>query len=96
MPWIEDLGYAYLFHRRGGTDLIQLDWDYPAVATSLGWSLARVQRRRGVTMHHKRRCRRDDACEHNFTDGTVDCGDCGVTASEFLAAAGEYMRTCAR
>lgn len=30
-------------------------------------------------------------CDHSSTDGTVDCS-CGVTASQFIAAAGEWLR----
>ena len=31
-------------------------------------------------------------CEHDGTDGTVDCPECGVSASQFIAAAGEWLR----
>lgn len=30
-------------------------------------------------------------CDHSSTDGTVDC-KCGVTASQFIQAAGEWLR----
>ena len=30
-------------------------------------------------------------CEHKYTDGTVNC-KCGVTASQFIQAAGEWLR----
>ncbi len=30
-------------------------------------------------------------CDHDHTDGTVDCKACGVTAGEFIAAAGEFL-----
>jgi hypothetical protein len=33
-----------------------------------------------------------DGCEHQNTDGTVDCPDCGRTASSFIQAAGEFLR----
>lgn len=35
-------------------------------------------------------------CDHSGTDGTVDCPDCGVPASAFIAAAGEYLSEVAR
>jgi ssDNA-binding Zn-finger/Zn-ribbon topoisomerase 1 len=31
-------------------------------------------------------------CRHSGTDGTVDCKECGVTADEFIEAAGEWLR----
>ncbi len=31
-------------------------------------------------------------CNHRSTDGTVDCRECGVTAGEFITAAGEWLR----
>jgi hypothetical protein len=33
-----------------------------------------------------------ETCAHDGTDGTVDCKHCGVTAGEFIAAAGEWLR----
>ena|ERR1035437_1021040 len=30
-------------------------------------------------------------CEHRNTDGTVDCKLCGVTATDFINSAGEYL-----
>ena len=30
-------------------------------------------------------------CDHNGTDGTVDCEDCGLTATDFISAAGEWL-----
>ena len=31
------------------------------------------------------------ACEHDGTDGTVACDKCGMTASQFICAAGEWL-----
>ena len=64
------------------SELIQTDWDYPATAQSLGWGLKRVQ-----LPGHKRR----NQCDHRSTDGTVDCRDCGITATEFITAAANYL-----
>lgn len=63
--------------------LIQTDWDYPATAESFGWSLRRVQK-----PGHKRGNRR---CLHPSTDGTVDCRECGITATEFICNAAEFL-----
>ena len=30
-------------------------------------------------------------CDHNGTDGTVDCPECDVTAGEFISAAREWL-----
>jgi hypothetical protein len=30
-------------------------------------------------------------CDHRNTDGTVSCRCCGVTTSEFISAAGDYL-----
>lgn len=46
----------------------------------------------GSTRVLKRRApKRGTGCDHSSTDGTVNCANCGVTASEFIAAAGEYL-----
>jgi hypothetical protein len=59
----------------GRTVLLQTDWDYPGVASTFGWDIRDVL---------------DNPCDHNGTDGTVDC-ECGVTASEFIAAARQWL-----
>lgn len=33
----------------------------------------------------------EDTCKHDKTDGTVDCPDCGLTASQFISAAREWL-----
>ena len=81
--------------------LIQTDWEYPAVANNFGWSLRTVQRckecgRVDTAIHGGRwECAEcgnwNKTCDHDSTDGTVDCG-CGVTAMEFISAAGEWLR----
>lgn len=63
----------------GRTVLVQTDWDYPSVAQSFGWSLREVQQPECA-----------EPCDHDSTDGTVDCG-CGVTATEFISAAREWL-----
>ena len=96
----------------GRTLLIQLDWDYPATASSFGWWLGSVQRckcgrldtapiwidRQGKEVDDtsdRWQCAEcgeiNDTCDHDSTDGTVDCG-CGVTALDFITTAGEWLR----
>lgn len=55
--------------------LFQLDYDFCGLARSLGWN-GKVGRER---------------CRHSGTDGTVDCPDCGKTASQFITAASEWL-----
>ena len=64
----------------GKTVLVQTDWDYPGVASTFGWSLRDVQQPD-----------RDEPCNHDRIDGTVDCEDCGLTASDFIGAAEEWL-----
>lgn len=96
MPRVESHHGAYIIYGRGhgrkGT-LVQTDWEYPATAGSLGWSLSQVQRdpKTGETLHFKRRPSRGRYCDHGGTDGTVKCPACGVTASEFIGAAAQYL-----
>ncbi len=32
-----------------------------------------------------------DCCGHELTDGTVDCKECGLTASDFISAAHDWL-----
>ena len=59
--------------------LIQPATDGPGVASAFGGSARGVQR--GQCGY----------CDHSATDGTIDCSDCGVSASAFIRAAGEYL-----
>ena len=87
--------------------LIQTDFDYPGTATTFGWSLRQVQRcpecgrvadgpvPNHGTMAHCPDCDHgweDGLCDHGHTDGTADCPDCGVTALDFISAAGGWLR----
>ncbi|KKL91509.1 hypothetical protein LCGC14_1893990 [marine sediment metagenome] len=75
-----------IVHADGRTILIQTDWDYPGVAGTFGWSPAHV--------HNYEIDQLDPRfdCEHNGTDGTIDCDDCGLTASDFISAAYAWLR----
>ena len=58
---------------------IQTDWDYPYAIGLLGYGL----RRRG------------ERCAHRGTDGTINCPDCGKTATKFIQEAAEILdRNC--
>jgi hypothetical protein len=59
--------------------LIETDWDYPGVAQSFGWSLRSVQK---PGAH----------CDHDSTDGTVPCRECGLTQTDFISAAYDWLR----
>lgn len=86
-------------------ELVQTDWDYPATACDLGWSLTRVQKRNRETVELKRRPSRVALgtvraghvrnCAHLSTDGTVTCSECGITAGEFISAAASYLNSLA-
>ena len=83
----------------GRNILVQTDWDYPSVASSFGWSVnhaqkcqacGHVQPKRGYVCEE---CESGAAyCDHDSTDGTIDCPDCGLTAGDFITAAGEWLR----
>ncbi len=74
-----------------GSDYHQTDWDFPAAAESLGWSLRRVQIRGSEVVAMARIGRAKGDCEHRRTGGTARCPDCGIAASEFIAAASDYL-----
>lgn len=98
MPYVErHIAGTYILHGRGhgkeGT-LYQRDWDYPSLARDLGWSLARVQRRNRHVVELARRPKQ--GCDHDGTDGTIDCRECGVTARQFMTAASNYLDRIAR
>lgn len=69
--------------RESQSVLVQTDYESPSVASSFGWSIRSVQnetdRRYGVI------------CDHQHTDGTIDCPACGIKASAFIAAAQEWI-----
>jgi hypothetical protein len=67
------------------------DYSYPGVASELGWSTRRVQKRDGETVVLQRTVDTKQNCRHSSTDGTVDCRECGVTAQEFISAAGDFL-----
>ena len=60
------------------TILHQTDWEFPSLAQMMGWD-------KGA---------RADGCDHDGSDGTVDCKDCGKTASEFISEADDFLEQC--
>jgi hypothetical protein len=58
--------------------LVQTDWDFPGTAASFGWDITKLQKIG------------QPKCDHDGTDGTVDCG-CGITASEFIDNARDFL-----
>jgi hypothetical protein len=58
--------------------LVQTDWDYPGVARTFGWNIRNMQRG-GAD------------CAHSSTDGTIECAECKVTPSCFIADAAGYL-----
>jgi hypothetical protein len=57
--------------------IFQIDWDYPGLASSLGWNMRTA---------HKRGCE-----EFRSTDGTVTCPGCGRSAGHFIEKAQEWL-----
>lgn len=72
-----DFGWDYLLVAEDGRSLlVQTDWDYPGIASNLGWSPSDVEP--------------EGECEHAGTDGTINC-DCGVKVAVFLASAQSFL-----
>ena len=107
MPFVHfDSKYApcaFLIVKDGGdpyketdTVLIQQDTDYPGVASRMGFSLRSVSKPCAVC--DEEGDSQDDCphqkpyCFHTGTDGTITCPDCGLTASDFIAAADAFLR----
>lgn len=67
----------------GEGTLVQTDWDFPTLARDCGWDMRMVQ----VDSEHP--------CEHDSTDGTVTCHACGLTATDFISGAIDYLDSIA-
>lgn len=57
------------------TIYIQTDWDYPPVARTFGWQAPRGP----------------GGCEHDGTDGTINCPDCGMKVGRFIDSARRFL-----
>ena len=73
----------------GQSLLIQNDWDFPGVARAFGWEIYNVQPE--VEEEWVDIMKMKKICDHDGTDGTVDCRDCGITAGEFISAAYDWL-----
>ena len=60
--------------------LISMDYELPALASNFGWSLSDVQ---SLTTFK--------GCDHDGTDGSVDCPGCGVMANDFIEDARAFL-----
>ena len=65
----------------GRTAISTLDHEFPALAATFGWDATTVQ-----SEPAKFRCR------HAGTDGSIDCPDCGCTATDFGDIAATWLR----
>ena len=63
------------------TLLVQMDWDFPGVAGTFGWSVAAV----GNPNQHD--------CTHEGTDGTVACPACDLSPGAFIQSARRWLET---
>jgi len=83
--------------------VVQSDWDYPGTASTFGWSVRNVQEcdecghvhTKNVDGEQHPLCEHCSEsltiCAHDHTDGTVDCHVCGLSASDFIEAAGQWL-----
>lgn len=86
--------------------LIQQDWEWPGVASTFGWSMkdCTPEEPEFYTEDWKTdpaidaeyvsaygRYERQAMCEHEGTDGTIDCPSCGMKAAEFIAQARQFL-----
>lgn len=69
--------------------LVQSDWAYPSIASSFGWDIKYVQKL--VIDEDGNELEGYEDCEHDGTDGTVRCELCKLTASDFIAAAYDFL-----
>lgn len=69
-----------ILNEDGREILVQLDYDWPGVASTFGWH---------VSMNEP--FPYAEKCDHDGTDGTIDCPACGLPAASFIAAARHYL-----
>jgi hypothetical protein len=91
--------FCYVIRADDGRErFIQTDTDYPGTASSFGWSLSTVRPKEldqmeldelepAARVQYDKQC----TCDHSGTDGTVNCRDCGLTAGDFIGAAGQFL-----
>jgi hypothetical protein len=74
--------YPIVEHHHGAYLLTYRDGDTQLIQSD--WDYPATAQNLGWIMRGRK-------CKHPDTDGTVDCPDCGKTASEFIAAAAKYL-----
>lgn len=68
---------------------VQSDWDYPGLASMLGWDIQQVSKEveddagNAITI--------GGGCLHDSTDGTVECKNCKLKAGDFIASAYDWL-----
>lgn len=79
--------YGYFIHQLSWPQrniLPTSDYDSCGFARSFGWSPqpCKIFKNRGIVQY----------CEHDATDGTIDCPDCGRKAAQFISEATAYLQ----
>jgi hypothetical protein len=69
---------GYLVTSDNQTVAFQTDWDWCGPASTFGWKIRDAQYD-GVD------------CAHSSTDGTVTCGQCGMTPHKFIQHASNFL-----
>lgn len=76
-------GYLITNDADDRTEMCTFDHDFPNLARTFGWDMiAYVQ---AEPMRFR--------CRHHSTDGSIDCTECGVTASEFITEARAWLNS---
>ena len=70
---------AFDEEKQVGAILVDSDWGYPGYASAFGWST------RDVQVDEERQC------DHDSTDGTVDCKECGCKVGAFIESAYDFL-----
>lgn len=74
-------GYLISNDEDDRTEITTTDLDFPALARDFGWDMTGTVQAEPMTFR----------CCHLSTDGSIDCAECGVTASDFIAAARTFL-----
>lgn len=95
------VGFLLTNEDTGETRLVQLDYDFPGVASAFGWTLRAATpapRPEDYDMDdptdrlNLRIAQRRAACSHAETDGTIACPSCAATPARFIANAIDFLR----
>ncbi len=75
---------------------VQTDWDFPGVARTFGWDMREVQKTLDPNDFDTEEAFEAASalvrrCDHDSTDGTVQCRECGVDAGRFIRAARDFL-----